>query len=231
MSLDTSNDLDHFPIAIIFDYHYHDLERAYWRLKQYAKLIRLSASGMATLSHRGSLRWQAVPKHVFIFDRLRGDTEDVQPLRREFQQIITLLSSQRRPVRIEEGESIKAIHWDNERIVIELEKPSATPVPILIKSSYFPNWHRVDSTEALYMATPTFIFTFAQENSADTEIQRRRVRLDRRPNLYRRCSCHWYGFGGWWREYNHSRRASKIRIHGEYRIRNHDSSQHLLRRR
>ncbi len=231
MSLDTSNDLDRFPIAIIFDYHYHDLERAYWRLKQYAETntIICIRDGDPLSQRLAALAGSS--KHVFIFDRLRGDTEDVQPLRREFQQIITLLSSQRRSVRIEEGQSIKAIHWDNERIVIELEKPPATSVPILIKSSYFPNWHRLDSNEPLYMVTPTFILTFARDNSVDVE--------------FRADSSVWIGAlisivavlatgmalvdgGG---NMTHSRRASKIRIHGEYRIRNHDSSQHLLRRR
>jgi hypothetical protein len=160
MFLDTSEDLDRYHTAIIAEYEYRDLERAYTRLKKYSEnnlLICISSDD--PLFHRLSALSDS--HRVLIVERLQGDVEDLSPLRQQLQSVFSILSENKRPVLESGNQSIRDVGLSNEKIHVSLAEQTRDKLPILIKVSYFPFWKRTDSEEPVYMVTPTFMLTYA----------------------------------------------------------------------
>jgi hypothetical protein len=167
MMLDASEDLNRFRTAIITEYRYRDLDRAYARLKQYSgdNVLVCIASDDALFKRLSTLRDS---HRIYIFDRLQGDREDLRPLRHQLQSLLDVVFDHKTPVRGYAGQVISDVRFTNESIEVSLTKHAREKIPILIKSSYFPAWRRVDSEEPVYMVTPTFILTYADDDFALT---------------------------------------------------------------
>ena len=103
---------------------------------------------------------------IYIFDRLKGDREDLRPLRHQLQSLIDVVLDHKTPVRDYAGQAISDVRFTNESIEVSMTKHAREKLPILIKSSYFPAWRRVDSEEPVYMVTPTFMLTYADHGFA-----------------------------------------------------------------
>jgi hypothetical protein len=161
MFLDTSEDLDRFHTAIIADYRYRDLERAYTRLKKYSEnnlLVCISSND--PLFHR--LTALSGSHHILAIERLHGDVEDLSPLRQQLQSVFNILSENKKPVPESGNQMIRDVRLSDNKIAVSLTEQTGEMLPILIKVSYFPSWQRVDSQESVYMVTPTFMLTYAK---------------------------------------------------------------------
>jgi hypothetical protein len=166
MFLDTSPDLDRFSIAIMTSYRYHDLERAYARVKQYAEsntiiCIRSNDPLFERLAADAN-----ASNHIYIFERLNGGREDIQPLRKQMQAVLSLLATRSRSIAAAKTQRVRSVHIGNQAIEVVLTNRTDQPLPVLIKSSYFPYWYRSDSKEPVYMVTPTYMLTFAKSDIA-----------------------------------------------------------------
>ncbi len=164
-ALDTSPDLDRFRTAIIADYRYRDLDRAYLRLKSYSDNNTLICIAAADPLFR---RLSALPPspNLHIVDRLSGRVEDIQPLRHQLQSILAIAARSTRGVTGAADQRVREVRLADGTIRVFLTGRAAAKMPILIRVSYFPYWRRVDSEEVVYMVTPTFMLTYADSDVA-----------------------------------------------------------------
>jgi len=139
------------------------LERAYARLKQYAKTNTLICFASSSPLFQRLASTPGESGHIYIFDRLRGEREDVHPLRQQLQGLLSFLSRQNPSIAMAEQRSVQSVQIGRQAIKVMLTNPTSRPVPVLIKSSYFPYWSRSDSPEPVYMVTPTYMLTYAQK--------------------------------------------------------------------
>jgi hypothetical protein len=163
--VDTTADLDRFRTVIMTDYQYHNLDRAWERLRKFAETGTIIcvpdnsplSDRLQTLAHASA--------NVHVFDRLRGSDDDLNPLRDQIQKILSTLSRTKRRVPGAATNSVQRIVISGDRIEVGLRTPASSALPVLVKSSYFPAWRRTDSDEPLYMVTPTFILTYVHDSA------------------------------------------------------------------
>jgi len=169
--IDRLRDLDRFGALVIDAYNYDDEGRAYEILKQFAQgreLVLLS--GDSQLFRRISSSRAEFPKLDIIE---RGDTgpgdpmEALQPthhykdnpVRKAWGEIRLALDKSKLPV-AGAGAEVPVQLAQNKMSLGDRPVDSDSHAPILISSTFHPNWRREDGKE-VYAATPFYTLTFA----------------------------------------------------------------------
>lgn len=164
--LDHSDDWDRFRIALITEYRYDRIDRAYEAIERasrdrtivlwpsadplYARLVELGRS-------RPTLRFvEAEPPTPLLLakPRLAG--------RLACKRIMAALDAAKEPLRA--APRVSSARLDGREAEIVLDRDPERPVPIWVRQGYFPSWKN-DSGEPVYLATPTFQLTFTRARS------------------------------------------------------------------
>jgi dolichyl-phosphate beta-glucosyltransferase len=150
---DLEFDSSKFDSLIISHYKYKDLEKAIENITKISnknKVVILYSEEDLFIEKLLKLK----NKNILITKKIGMDIGLYDKNISTFGKIIEFLKpNQDTTEREERGEVIK----ENNKIILE-EKESA--VPVLVRYSYFPDWHRTDGEE-IYLATPGYILTFA----------------------------------------------------------------------
>lgn len=159
--LDKTPDLDYFKIILLSEYKYHDINQAFERLKKYSENNHIVLIFDEENQLAQKLKDLSPSHNIHIFNKDRGRKSNVNTLRIQMQYIFNLLEEIKIP--IPQGLKTKEALFSKNNIKVTFEKPIEKPIPILVKSSYFPGWKRTDG-ESIYITTPTFILTYAQND-------------------------------------------------------------------
>lgn len=172
--IDRLGDLDRFGALVIDTYDYDDEGRAYEVLKQFAQgreLILLSGD---------SELFRRISSSRFEFPRLdiieRGDDtgpgepmEALQPTRHYQDNLIRRawgairLALDKSKISVADAGTPIPIQADKNRMALGGQPAAAnSPAPVLIDSTFHPNWRREDG-EAIYAATPFYTLTFTDK--------------------------------------------------------------------
>lgn len=156
-SLDTTPDIERFKIAIISDYKYKNIDKAFERLAEYSKnnqliLIENEDYLFKKLSQIKSPKIKIFPRQDWSYG--------VEPLRTDAVAIFKYLERIKIPIS-EKAHLIYVDKVEDQDIIFKEEVKRE--VPVLIKTSYFPWWTR-DDKSPIYLVTPTYMLTFAQDS-------------------------------------------------------------------
>jgi hypothetical protein len=154
--LDTSVDLDHFNMAIVSNYTYHDRKEAFKKLSVYSLnhpliLIENKNPLFADLKHFAQTETKS---KIHIFSNHSS--------REVLWGIFDLLDSLKVPIATS---GIIRSSIIDKTITITSEHPYSHEVPVLIKTSYFPDWKRIDG-KPVYLATPSFMLTYITDKTS-----------------------------------------------------------------
>jgi hypothetical protein len=161
--LDRNDDWERFQVALITEYRYDQIDRAYEAIERvsrdrtvvlwpsvdplYARLVELGKS-------RPTLRFvEAEPTSPLLLakPRLAG--------RLACKRIMAALDAVKEPLRA--APVVTSARLDGREAEVVLDREPEKPVPIWVRQGYFPSWKN-DSGEPVYLATPTFQLTFAR---------------------------------------------------------------------
>jgi hypothetical protein len=161
--LDRNDDWDRFQVALITEYRYDQIDRAYEAIERasrdrtivlwpssdplYARLVELGKT-------RPTMRFvEAEPPTPLMLakPRLAG--------RLACKRIMAALDAVKEPLRA--APRVSTARLDGREVEIVLDRDPEKPVPIWVRQGYFPSWKN-DSGEPVYLATPTFQLTFAK---------------------------------------------------------------------
>lgn len=175
--IDRLTSLDNFGAVVVDTYAYDDEARAFELLRDYAqrrKLVLLASD--SSLFRRISDQIAQFPNAQIIdrpLGRARGEwieadrpafnygTSAVRRAWREIQQALDQSKVEIPPA------GVMSVKSEKTPLTISLAPNSTTaapsePVPVLVPTSYHPNWQRTDG-ETIYPATPFFMLTFIRE--------------------------------------------------------------------
>jgi hypothetical protein len=158
--LDRTTDLNRFRFAIISEYEYGDLEKAFARLLKYAQenqlyLVESSDPLFARLVAVG------LP-NIHIVDQVSDEKAESMPVRAVMAKLFADLDTRKIPISTDF--LVEDVLCGENTITVTLQGDvKKGDVPILVKSSYFPTWRRSGS-EAVYLASPTYMLTYANED-------------------------------------------------------------------
>lgn len=174
--LDRSEDWDGFRAALITEYRYDDIDRAFtvielvsrdravvlWPTPDplYARLCDLAAT-------RSTLRLVAAP----------GGTPTSTIERRAWgraavTRILDAIDAVKIP--LAGAPSVNAARLDDDRASIQLDRVPEQRTPIWVRQGYFPSWKSAEG-EPVYLATPTFQLTFTRRKDVELRFERRAV--------------------------------------------------------
>lgn len=173
MKLDRLHVEDGFGALIIDTYEYDDQETAFERLREFARnrpLILLESDNLLFRRIQASLI--QFPQAAII-NRAPEETGawltpgapsrsyDTSQIRGVWKQIQQILNERKIPVS-DVSDSVITGQSSQNAIDINTSKPLAESVPVIVDSTYHPNWQRTDKG-ALYQVMPFFTLTFVRE--------------------------------------------------------------------
>ena len=97
--------------------------------------------------------------HITFIDHLQPTVLNPNPLRVQMAELFSKIKLIASPVS-QNHISVESTTLDDNKIVVRLNGTSTSPLPVLIKSSYFPAWQRPDGVP-VYLATPGYMLTYA----------------------------------------------------------------------
>jgi hypothetical protein len=182
--IDRLPELDRFGALIVENYDYANEYSAFEKLRSFARtrpLILFSADNPLFLRIRTTL---ADFPHAVIIERSSAEPEEwlvaegasrrynESLIRKQWQQIRHVLENEKIPT----GSSTElASNLTEKAIELDVSEPLGEGVPVLIRTSYHPNWQRTDGIP-VYPTTPFFMLTFIKD---DTRIVYGRRWMDR----------------------------------------------------
>jgi hypothetical protein len=183
--IDRLNELDKFAALIIDKYDYSDETAAFERLRKFSQdhaLICLSADN--GLFRRIQQARADFPKIEIIYRQPEEAGETVEALkpsyhynsssiRQLWKQLRSILEKNKIPSYASSSDFSDEANQDKIKVVSKTERTHSTP--ILIASTFHPNWERSDGS-SIYAATPFFMVTFVEQSAV---IEHGRTRLDR----------------------------------------------------
>ena len=159
-SLDTSADLVRFKSAIISDYEYDDIALAFERLERFSRdHLLICVERDDPLFRR--LRSLAKPHRIVVVGKSKQEAATLLASRNEIQAALQRLADERIPISQSGARPRASVAFEPRRIHVSLQGGGSRSRPVLIKASYFPSWRRSHGDEPVYMASPSFMLTFA----------------------------------------------------------------------
>jgi hypothetical protein len=152
--LDTSSDLDRFKLAVISQYNYHNRDKAFKRLSEYAETHHLIAIENKDPLFNQLVELSKTNKNIHIFT-----TEKSWVLMSKVYNLVDKIK-----IPIPEASKMHITQALVSDTTIHIETNTPTEVPVLVKVSYFPDWKRIDNAH-LYLATPSFMLTHIQKET------------------------------------------------------------------
>jgi hypothetical protein len=183
--LDSAQDLNEFGGIVISQYSYNDLNEAYQTIKIYSQShpVILIASNDKLFQMLEGLH----SKNIYAFPRITGADSDPEPLRNELSSIFNLLESVRVPV--ESGGLNVAATMNDSSISIDLSAAPSAPVPVIVKTSFFPTWQLNDGSGP-YLASPDYMLVFLNaKNSVLTFTAGKATQIGYAISLLALCAC------------------------------------------
>ena len=104
--------------------------------------------------------------NIHIVDRLNGVVGNTDPLRQQLQSLFSLLTRVSREIEEAREQRVRSVDITDGTIRVSLERKTREKLPVLIKVSYFPYWRRIDSSEPVYLVTPSFMLTYTRSDLA-----------------------------------------------------------------
>lgn len=158
-SIDENEDFELFKTAIIAEYKYKDLEKAYNVLFNYAlnnQLFLLQSDSELFLNLQ-----EIDNKNIHVIQRLNSSPDDLNPLR---SQIKNLVADLKKVGNISMSAPIISIESTNSHsLKIDFDIPTNEKIPVIIKYNYFPYWNS-SNQENVYLVSPTFMLIFANND-------------------------------------------------------------------
>lgn len=171
--IDRIPELDRFGALIVENYDYGNEDSAFEKLRSFAQtrpLILFSANNPLFLRIRTTL---AEFPHAIIIERSSGEPPEwlvseganrrynESVVRKQWQQIRGVIENEK----ISTGFSRElAVDIKPKAIELDLPEPAGDGVPVLIRTSYHPNWRRTDGIP-VYPVTPFFMLTFIKDDT------------------------------------------------------------------
>ncbi len=172
--LDRADDWARFGAALITEYRYDDLDRAYAAVEResrsrpivlwpgadplFARLVELGKS-------RPSLRFVTPPPE----SDAPTPTERRAFGREACRRILDALDEVRVPLR--DAPAVASARLEGGTATIELDRAPAEPTPVWVRQEFFPSWSS-EGGEPVYLATPTFQLVFAREQRVELRFER-----------------------------------------------------------
>ncbi len=162
--LDTSPELTSASTTFVSTYIYHDFDTAFERLVAYSKqnnlIVVADRNPLSGKLYSLYMMSSTTNKyHITFIDHLQPTVLNPNPLRDQMAELFNKIKLINPPVS-QSQISVSGTVLDDNKIVVQLNGTSTTPVPVLIKSSYFPAWRRTDGVP-VYLATPGYMLTYA----------------------------------------------------------------------
>ena len=159
-NLDTSPEIDTSSSIIISQYKYHNLDKAYSRLLSFAKnnMLILVVDQDPLFEKLITAKQNDSSLHIIFIERLQQTPSTQDPLQNQLTTLFTKIQTHPKPNN--SPLTVTDVSIADNTIKVSLNGMSTTPVPVIIKSSYFPTWYRTDG-EPVYLASPTYILTYA----------------------------------------------------------------------
>jgi len=173
--IDRLGTLDNFGALIIDSYDFDDEALAFERLREFAQnglLILLSSDSLLFRRIQGSLaefpRAEIIERQA---EKLGPWLESNGPtrsyggseIRRVWRQIRDSLDNHKVTVTSQTPVMLRS-RIEQNRIEVDTGAQRTVDVPVLIATTYHPNWRRTDN-EPIYTATPFFMLTFVKESA------------------------------------------------------------------
>lgn len=157
LKLDTTEDLSLFDTVVLTSYTYTNIDVAYEKLYEYSKTKDLvlvfntdplftRLSSLSTKDHKIKI----IPRNI-------NNNADAVIFNKNIQSLFEYLDSIKKP--LSNNFELNDSSIDQTKITVSM-KGDSTMVPVLIKETYFPTWKNINGQNT-YMATPTFMLTFA----------------------------------------------------------------------
>ncbi|HTK33392.1 MAG TPA: hypothetical protein VL335_02500 [Candidatus Paceibacterota bacterium] len=162
--LDTSTDLYLASTTVITSYHYIDEITAARKLISYSKtnhLILVAERDPLFFKIKDIYLSSSTTKkyNITLVDHLSNGIIDDDPLENQLGTVFANMEhNDLYPYTTDIH--IKDTHISDSRIQVELSGTSTVPLPILVKTSYFPAWQRADN-EPIYLGSSAFMLTYA----------------------------------------------------------------------
>lgn len=156
--IDISSDLERFKVAIISEYKYKNLKDAIKRLSDFSKENKLIfiADNDPLFFEMSGLRKN---KNIIVFDRLKADVSNPNPLRSQMREVFKYLNEINLAIS-KKGDINTTTTLSKNKIDVDFDGETNKKMPVLVKSSFFPSWKNTND-EPVYMASPTFMLTYA----------------------------------------------------------------------
>jgi hypothetical protein len=161
--IDAEPDPSRFRIALVLDYDYDEIDRAF------ATLESIARSGAVVALDTGDPLAQRLVTLASELDTVRivrpqsTSTATVDSVLDAVEQVAMPLDTRARVV---------AARLDGNRLRVTLENPGDEPTPVWIRMNYFPSWIADDAAD-IYLATPVFMLVFATGDSLTLRFSRR----------------------------------------------------------
>lgn len=169
--IDRLQDWENFGAVIVNDYKYDDQAQAFEKIKEIAqkRLVVLISGDDALFQKVRQSRTEFPkleiierPKYENSGEMLKSDHPtfhyNESPIRQMWQRIRQILEANKIPTQINEAQ-ITGQKFNNQ---IKINLISSEELPVLIPSTFHPNWTRTDNA-AIYPATPFYQLTFANQ--------------------------------------------------------------------
>ena len=161
MNLDTSHEFDTSKVVVVSSYTYTDEKKALKRLITFSKSnhLILVADYDPLFFDLKEVASSNPGLHVSIYDKLSPTVLNGNPLRQQMQDIFSEIDVINGGG--QEGvQRVTATDFKQDTIHVTMSTSTDVAFPVIIKSSYFPDWKRVDG-KPIYMASPGFMLTYA----------------------------------------------------------------------
>ncbi len=155
--LDTTSDLERFPGAMIAKYKYHDLDKAFNRLREYSLkhhlvLVENTDPLFVKLSTLND-------KNIYVVSNNPKTDKRYNPVREEMKKLFDSIQSWDTVDHSISPAVLYSYNAKSECISLTMGGAGEESKPVLVKSSYFPSW-QASNGQSVYLASPSFILTF-----------------------------------------------------------------------
>lgn len=185
--LDRLGALDGFGALVLDTYEYDDEERAYERLRAWAQqrpvlllasesvLFRRIQHSIADFPHAEVIERQREAPGAWLASGVPTTNYGTSSIRRVWQAIQHTLDRRKIATNSATAAPLTS-RVEQNTIAIDHQAASAAKVPVLVSTTYHPNWQRADGA-AVYAATPFYMLTFVDGPTKLTFARRRMERL------------------------------------------------------
>jgi hypothetical protein len=163
-NINTSSDLYSASTTIVTSYKYTDETAAIKKLLTYSRTNKLILVAQydpifTKLEKLYMLASTTKKYNIEIVDHLGANIVEDNPLRKQLGKLFTELEL-KQPLVVTNDIKVTGTDISDSKIRVNLSGTSTTPIPVLIKISYFPAWQRPDN-QPLYLTSPAFTLTYA----------------------------------------------------------------------